>query len=123
MNHWRNRTKLEVAARTEGKQVVHQGSKTYIDGKLVYDSDQQEDQLKYTEEEKTKLWMYASALDELSGESIRFNANFNLWQLWDNAQRLWWIAQIEKQAQAGRQTIGIEVVARAVEIRMTRSRT
>jgi hypothetical protein len=109
------------AARKAGQEVVHQDGKVYVDGKLVYDTDQQEDQRLYTEEEELKLRVYASALDELATEQQKYVSNYNLWQRWEKPTRLWWVAQIEAQAKDGKQTIGVDVVARAVEIRLTRS--
>lgn len=92
--------------------------KVYEDGRLVYDSDAQEDQTLYTEEEELRLNLYGSALEELATEDWRYNSNYNCWQRWGKPWRLWWITQIEAQARAGKQTIGVDVVTRAVDIRL-----
>lgn len=110
-----------TTAQAGGSNVTHKDGKVFIDGRLVYDSFQQEDQTLYTDEEELKLRLYASALEELATEDRRYNSNYNLWQRWDKAVRLWWIAQIEKQAREDKKTIGAVVVSRAVEIRLTRS--
>lgn len=96
----------------------HQGGKVLVNGRAVYDSDGQEDQRLYTDEEELKLNLYGSALDELAEEQRRYHSNYNLWQRWDKRLRLWWIGQIEQQARDNKQTIGVEVVSRAVAIRL-----
>ena len=88
----------------------------------MYDSSGVEDQELFTDDEEMKLWMYASALDELVHEHWKYSSNYNMWQRWDKRMRLWWIDSIEHQARNGKQTIGVDVVTRAIEIRLTRSR-
>jgi len=121
MSDWERRLIIK-AAQHKGGYITYNGDKVYVDGRCVYDPDGIEDQELFTDDEETKLWMYASALDELAQEYHRFNSNYNLWQRWDKRTRLWWINVVEKQAQDGKQTIGVDVVMRAVEIRLSRSR-
>lgn len=124
MSHWHRQLRAARSAVQklgEDAQVKHRHGKTYVNGRLVYDSDQQEDQTLYSDDEEFKLKLYASALEDLAVEDQKFNANYNRWQGWDKATRLWWIRQIEDQAQRGMNTIGVLVVARAVEVRLTRS--
>lgn len=105
----------------ESSRITHNGEKVYIDGKLAYDGEQEEETVLLPEEVEAKIKLYSSALEELAGEHRKYHSNYNLWQRWEKPMRLWWIEQIEGQAQAGKQTIGVEVVSRAVEIRLTRS--
>jgi hypothetical protein len=71
-----------------------------------------------TAEELDKIRRYTRALNELEREHHKFGSNANRFSYWDNQTRLWWIKQIEKQAAAGKETIGVIVVARVVQIRL-----
>jgi Ser-tRNA(Ala) deacylase AlaX len=97
----------------------HDAGKVIKGTRILYNSDaEDDDQTLYTPEEEQRLQIYGSALDELVSEDARYTSNYNLWQRWDNRLRLWWIRQIEKQAQAGQHTIGVDVVTRAAIIRL-----
>jgi hypothetical protein len=111
-----------IAAKKQGGEITYNGDKVYVGGRCVYSPDAVEDQELFTDDEETRLWAYASALDELAEENPCYHSNYNLWQHWNKRMRLWWIGVIEKQAQDGKQTIGVDVVLRAVEIRLSRSR-
>ena len=118
-----DRWRAIITAKKQGGEITYNGDKVYVDGRCVYDPDSVDDQELYTDDEETRLWAYTSALDELAEEHQRYHSNYNLWQRWDKRMRLWWIGVVEKQAQDEKQTIGVDVVMRAVEIRLTRSRT
>lgn len=97
----------------------HEDGKVIKGTRVLYNSDaEDDDQTLYTPEEEQRLQIYGSALDELVSEDARYASNYNLWQRWGNAHRLWWVGQIEKQAQAGQRTIGVDVVTRAAIIRL-----
>ena len=66
----------------------------------------------------TTLRVYAAALTQLAQEDRRYISNFNIWCRWGVDQKLRWINNIERQAQAGAQTIGVAVVTRAAIIRL-----
>lgn len=69
-------------------------------------------------EDKLAIEVYGQALAQLAKEDRRYLSNFNIWQRWDAEQRIRWINTIERQAQAGAQTIGVDVVTRAAVIRL-----
>lgn len=71
-----------------------------------------------SEEDRETVNRYAIALRQLANEQVRFIKNDNLFTTWDDATRLWWIMQIEKQAADGKDTIGAHVVTRVVMNRM-----
>lgn len=54
------------------------------------------------------------ALRDLKNESVSFLKNFNVYCKWNRDTRLWWIARIEADAQAGKETVGASVVTRVV---------
>lgn len=120
-NHARSRAIRE--AHDAGHEVSYNGERVYANGLLIYDSQATEAARQSLEgEAETKLWMYGEALKELAQEHQKYTSNYNMWQRWDDERRLWWIEHAEYQAEQGMQTIGVEVVSRAVTIRLTRSR-
>lgn len=121
MSHWQ-RKRVVREAKEAGREVGYNGERVYVDGLLAYDPDAQDPQGEL-DEEATRLWMYETALKELAAEDRRYTSNYNMWFKWDDARRLWWIENAEAQARAGQDTIGAVVVARAVEVRLTRTRT
>lgn len=129
MSRWRMvknqaRSRAIREAHDAGHEVSYNGGRVYANGLLVYDADIAEaNSIDLEAEATTKLWMYGEALTELAREHPKYNSNANMWRRWDDAKRLWWISHAEYQAEQGMATIGVEIVARAVEIRMTRSRT
>lgn len=98
----------------------HNGNRIEENGHVVYDSDMEEDQALYTPEEENKVRIYSGALTELVEQNSKYNSNYNLWHSWDTAKKLWWIAQIEKQAADGLKTIGVDIVVCAVELQLSR---
>lgn len=110
-------------AHDANKVVTYNGDRVYADGICVYDPDAIDPDDVVPDEVMARIWMYGEALKELSAEQRKFSPNYNLWFRWNTETRLWWIDQIEAQAQAGKQTLGVEVVARAVQIRLTRTMT
>lgn len=121
MSRWERKRVIREAYNANRK-VSYNGERVYVNGLLAYDPDAQDPQQE-VDEEATKLWMYETALKELASEDRRYGSNYNTWWKWNSDRRLWWIGVIEAQAEAGQNTIGAVVVARAVEIRLTRSRT
>ena len=77
------------------------------------------DERDYTPEETTRALLYFAALLELEKNDRRFRKNLITYDAWDIGQQLWWIDIIEKQAKAGLDTIGVHVVTKAIEIRLT----
>lgn len=69
-------------------------------------------------EDKLAIEVYGQALKQLATEDRRYLSNFNIWQRWDADQRIRWIGTIERQAQDGAKTIGVDVVTRAAIIRL-----
>lgn len=69
-------------------------------------------------EDALAVKVYGEALKQLASEDRRYISNFNMWQRWDGPMRAWWIGQIEAQAAAGKDTIGVRVVTRAAIIRL-----
>lgn len=121
MNWGRKQAAIARARTSDDDQIVHQRGKVYVNGRLVYDEDQVEDQTEFDAEQELRLNVYGSALEEMAAAHHKYASNYNLWQRWDKRMRLWWIDSVERQAQAGHHTIGVDVVSRAVEIRLTRS--
>jgi hypothetical protein len=79
-----------------------------------------DDASEFTTEEIEKTQRYMRALDSLVREfGWKFEKNRNIYlDIWNTSLRLWWIGQIEKQAQAGANTIGVIVVSRVVQMRL-----
>lgn len=71
-----------------------------------------------SEEDRETVNRYAIALRQLANEQVCFIKNDNTFQQWDDATRLWWIMQIERQAREGKDTIGVRLVTRVVMNRM-----
>lgn len=69
-------------------------------------------------EDRDTINRYYVALRDLAGESAHFSKNYKTFQRWDDATRIWWIMQIEKQAREGKDTIGAHVVTRVIMDRM-----
>ena len=69
-------------------------------------------------EDKLAIDVYGKALEQLAKEDRRYLSNYNIWQRWDADRRIRWINSVERQAQAGAQTIGAVVVTRAAIIRL-----
>lgn len=69
-------------------------------------------------EVKLAIEVYGKALEQLAKEDRRYLSNYNIWQRWDSDQRTRWINNVERQAQAGAETIGVDVVTRAAIIRL-----
>ena len=69
-------------------------------------------------EDAITLRVYATALSDLAREDRRYLSNLNIWLRWGVEQKLRWINNIERQAQAGAATIGVDVVTRAAIIRL-----
>ncbi len=64
------------------------------------------------------LRLYLAALTELNAEQ-RWKSNYRAFMRWDHAQRLKWIAYIEKQAAQGL-PMAEQLMSRALFIRMTK---
>lgn len=71
-----------------------------------------------SEEDRATIERYGRALRQMANEQVCFIKNDNLFRSWDDTTRLWWIAQIERQARDGKQTIGVQLVTRVVIDRM-----
>ncbi len=71
-----------------------------------------------TPEDEARTTMYFNALADLVKHHPRFGSNFRRYIYWNTAERIWWINIIEAQARAGANTIGTEVVTKAVEVRL-----
>lgn len=71
-----------------------------------------------SQEDRDTVNRYAIALRQLANEQVCFIKNDNTFQRWDDATRLWWIIQIERQAREGKDTIGVRLVTRVVMNRM-----
>lgn len=111
-----------MASYTTRRRIEHlKDGRVYYDGVLQYDPNAEDDQNLYTEEEIFTTRLYSSALEELVGEDLKYSSNYNMYNRWEPDMQLWWIKQVEAQAQAGKQTIGVDVVTRAAIIRLTRS--
>lgn len=70
-------------------------------------------------EDEMAVKLYGTALAQLAKEDRRYISNYNMWQRWDGPMRAWWIGQIEAQAAAGKDTIGVHVVTRVAIIRLS----
>lgn len=62
--------------------------------------------------------LFRRALAELAEENRHFQSNLKVFERWDTEQRIWWINQIEQQAKDGKETVGVKVVARAIQLRL-----
>lgn len=69
-------------------------------------------------ENKAKAKLYEHALKQLYMEHRKYESNYRMFVRWELNHRIWWIDQIEKQAQAGHKTIGVDVVLKVVELRI-----
>jgi hypothetical protein len=72
-----------------------------------------------TQEQIARARLYETALEELVRIDRAFVSNRNTFDRWQLDMKIWWINQIEKQAKAGLDTLGVKVVAKAIEIRLS----
>ncbi len=73
----------------------------------------------HTTDETQRCVLYYKALLEMAKEDKRYQSNFRMYDRWSDHNRLWWIEQIEAQAAAGLETVGVHVVTRAMAIRLS----
>lgn len=68
--------------------------------------------------DEAKTLAFQRALRDLAGEDRRFVSNRNIYERWGREHRLWWIARVTADAEAGKDTIGAQVVTRVVMNRL-----
>lgn len=68
--------------------------------------------------DRAKIKAFDKALRDLANEDTRFTSNRNIYNRWDDEHRLWWIARVTADAEAGKDTIGAQVVTRVVMNRL-----
>lgn len=61
---------------------------------------------------------FLGALRDLAREDVKYLKNKNIYDKWDHDHRLWWIARVTADAEAGKDTIGAHVVTRVVVNRL-----
>ena len=99
--------------------IKNDNGKIYVDGRLVYDTNDPENDPRLLPDEDTeRLRLYDLALYQLSSEHWKYGSNYRLWGRWDITKRLRWLDQIEQQAKDGKQTIGVDVVTRVAILRL-----
>lgn len=65
-----------------------------------------------------KIRAFEIALRDLAREDVKYLKNRNLYDRWSRDLRLWWIARVTADAEAGKDTIGAHVVTRVVMNRL-----
>ena len=68
--------------------------------------------------DETKTVAFLKALRDMANEDRRFVSNRNVYERWSREHRLWWIARVTADAEAGKDTIGAQVVTRVVMNRL-----
>lgn len=68
--------------------------------------------------DRAKIKAFDKALRDLANEDTRFISNRNIYNRWGDEHRLWWIARVTADAEAGKDTIGAQVVTRVVMNRL-----
>lgn len=68
--------------------------------------------------DETKTLAFLKALRDLAREDVKYLKNKNIYEKWGREHRLWWIARVTADAEAGKDTIGAQVVTRVVMNRL-----
>lgn len=68
--------------------------------------------------DESKTRAFGNALRDLAREDVKYLKNKNIYDKWGRNQRLRWIERVTADAEAGKNTIGADVVTRVVMNRL-----
>lgn len=71
-----------------------------------------------TPEDQQRANLYRKALGHLVRQDLKYMSNMRTFDRWDLATQIWWINMIEQQAKNGLNTVGTDVVAAAITVRL-----